>query len=410
MEEGRAEEKFGYAQMTEKIRTIIHLDLDAFYCAVEELLNPDLRGKPFAVGGSPQGRGVVSSCSYAARQRGIHSAMPMSRAVRLCPDLIICPGNHKEYGRRSRQVMAVLRRRTDLIEQISIDEAFLDVSRQTSQPLAYAKALQEDIREETDLPCSLGIASNKLVAKIATDVGKSSVKTSTYPNAIQVVLPGQEANFLAPLPIEMLWGVGPKTAERLASLGIYTIGDLASWPREDLFKRLGKAGYDLHTRAQGIDNREIVTQREPKSFSQEITFSKDITDAARLKEQIHKQSLRVAKAMVKANQKGVTIKVKIRWPDFTTITRQTTLQTPTSDANIIFETAYQLFSENWDRKTPVRLIGVGVAQLQQPSRQLSLWEKTDYNKMAKIESAIYKVQQRFGEGSITKGPSKNKED
>jgi DNA polymerase-4 len=240
-------------------------------------------------------------------------------------------------------------------------------------------------------------------------VGKSSVKTTTYPNAIQIVPPGKETEFLAPLPIEMLWGVGPKTAERLAALGIYKIGDLAAWPREDLYKRLGKGGYDLHTRARGIDHSEIVTHREPKSFSQEITFSKDITDPTRLREQLLAQSERVSKSMVKAKQMGVTIKVKIRWPDFTTITRQTTLPAPTNDSQIIFETAYQLFKENWDGKTPVRLIGVGVGHLQAPSRQLSLWDKTDFRKLGKIESALYQVKQRFGEGSITKGPPEDQE-
>jgi DNA polymerase-4 len=389
--------------MSEKPRTIIHLDLDAFYCAVEEQLNPELRGKPFAVGGRPEGRGVVSSCSYAARQRGIHSAMPMGQAVRLCPELIICRGKYKEYGARSRQVMTVLRRHTDLIEQISIDEAFLDVSAQTEAPLPYAKALQQEIHDETGLPCSLGIAGNKLVAKIATDVGKSSVKTDTYPNAIQLVPPGKEAEFLAPLPIEMLWGVGPKTAERLASLSIYTIGDLAAWPREDLYKRLGKWGYDLHTRAQGIDRREIVTHRDAKSFSQEITFSKDTSDKTRLKEVIQKQSEQVSNRMKRSNQFGVTVKLKLRWPDFTTITRQTTLPAPTNDAEMIFETAFLLFKENWDGKTPVRLVGVGVGHLQAPSRQLTMWDKTDYNKLAKIENAVYQVKKRFGEQSITKG-------
>jgi DNA polymerase-4 len=333
--------------------------------------------------------------------------MPMGQAVRICPELIICRGNHIEYGRRSRQVMAVLRRRTDLVEQISIDEAFLDVSTQTDQPYEYAKDLQQEIQSETSLPCSFGIASNKLVAKIATDVGKSSVKTTTYPNAIQVVPPGHEAEFLAPLAIQMLWGVGPKTAERLAALGIYTIGELAAWPQEDLYKRLGKGGYDLHKRAHGIDTREIVTHREPKSFSQEITFGRDVSDETRLREQIQRQSQKVARSMQKADQAGVTIRIKLRWPDFTTITRQTTLPEPTNNPEIIFVTAYQLFKDNWNGKTPVRLIGVGVGHLQAPSRQLSLWDKTDYTKMAKIESALYEVKKRFGEDSITKGVSED---
>jgi DNA polymerase-4 len=397
--------------MSSKPRIIIHLDLDAFYCAVEEQLQPSLRGKAFAVGGRPDGRGVVTSCSYAARQLGIHSAMPMGQAVRMVPNLIICPGQHKIYGQKSRQVMSILRSRTTLIEQISIDEAFLDVSDLTNNPYQYAKTLQQEILDQCKLPCSLGIASNKLVAKIATDVGKASVKTTTYPNAIQVVPHGKEAEFLAPLPIEMLSGVGPKTAERLAELNIFKIGDLAAWPQADLANRLGKSGYDLHRRARGIDQREIVTHREPKSLSQEVTFSKDISDRSRLHEQIRKQSERVGKGLKKANQVGSTIKLKLRWPNFTTISRQTTLAIPTNDPEVIRQTAIKLFTENWDGKTPVRLIGVGVAQLQATNRQLSLWDKTDFKKLAKIESALFKVKQRFGEESITKGiPDNNEKD
>ncbi|MEN8242052.1 MAG: DNA polymerase IV [Chloroflexota bacterium] len=395
--------------MTETTRIIIHLDLDAFYCAVEEQLDPRLRGKVFAVGGRPDGRGVVTSCSYAARQLGIRSAMPMSRAVGIAPDLIIRRGQHEIYGQKSRQVMSVLRGRTSLVEQISIDEAFLDVTELTDTPLEYGKSLQQEILQTSQLPCSLGIASNKLVAKIATDVGKASVKTTTYPNAIQLVSPGHEAEFLAPLPIEMLWGVGPKTAERLAGFNIFTIGELAAMPQAEIAAQFGKSGYDLHRRAQGIDQREIVTHREPKSHSQEVTFGKDITDRTRLHQQIQKQSEKVGKSLEKANQVGSTIKLKLRWSDFTTISRQTTLPLATNDPELINETALKLFNDNWDGKAPVRLIGVGVAQLQAPNRQLSLWDKTDYKKLAKIESALFEVKQRFGEEIISKGISEEAE-
>lgn len=391
--------------MRSSARRVLHLDLDAFYCAVEEQINPELGGKPFAVGGSPQGRGVVSSCSYAARTYGIRSAMPMAQAIRLCPELITVRGHYKEYGKRSREVMRVLKDFSQKIEQISIDEAFLDVSSNTIPEFALAQKLQKTITQETNLPASIGIASNKLVAKIATDVGKKASKTGTYPNAIQIVADGDEAAFLAPFPTEMLWGVGPKTAKHLNALGIYTIGMLASWPLEDLVNRLGQHGYDLHRRAKGIDNREITPYREAKSFSQETTFSADIADKRKLQERIRKQSYSVADSLKKGNKVGNTIKIKLRWPDFTTITRQVTLPAPTNDPKIIFEHALVLFHQNWRERFPVRLIGVGVSGLQAPSPQLSLWDaaKLDYEKMARLESAIQTVQNKFGPSSLQQG-------
>jgi DNA polymerase-4 len=384
-------------------RKIIHIDLDAFYCAVEELFTPDLRGKPFAVGGRPESRGVVSSCSYAARRMGIHSALPMSRAVALCPDLIILPGRHQEYAKKSKQVMSILKETTEMIEQISIDEAFLDVSGNQQDPTTLARSIQSQILQQCNLPCSLGIASNKLVAKIATDVGKASVKTDTYPNAVMVVPDGEEAAFLAPLPLETLWGIGPKTAQNLRQIGIDNIGELAMWPIDDLVSRLGKVGYDLHSRANGIDNRPIETFREPKSYSQEITFDKDTNNSRILLDQIKKQSVRISKSLQKANLNCTTVKLKLRWPDFSTISRQVTLTLPTNDAEIIFEQANNLFQKNWNKKTPIRLIGVGVSGLHPPSRQLSLWDKTDYAKLAHLEAAIHEVKSKFGDQSIQKG-------
>jgi DNA polymerase-4 len=208
-------------------RTILHLDLDAFFCSVEEIQNPDLRGKPFAVGGKPNERGVVSSCSYAARAVGVRSAMPMSRALQLCRSLIVVPGRHRLYGEYSEKVMGKLRDLTPLMEQISIDEAFLDISDIREVPARIALTLQADIKNELHLPSSIGIASNKLTAKIATEVGKKSSKKRNEPPFGLTIIPfGDEAKFLAPLPADMLWGVGPKTSARLTGLGIHTIGEL----------------------------------------------------------------------------------------------------------------------------------------------------------------------------------------
>ncbi|MGB5052369.1 MAG: DNA polymerase IV, partial [Caldilineaceae bacterium] len=241
--------------MSSSFRKILHFDLDAFFCAVEEQHNPALVGLAFAVGGRPEQRGVVASCSYPARMLGVHSAMPMSQALRLCPHLVIVDSRMGNYGQVSRQVMALLHDLTPLVEQLSIDEAFLDVSSRPQPAFSLAQGLQRRVQEELGLPSSLGAATNKLVAKIATDVGKASVRSGSYPRSIQVVPPGEEAAFLAPLPVDALWGVGPKTAEKLTALGIHSIGDIARWPAADLARRFGKNGADLHRRAQGLDTR-----------------------------------------------------------------------------------------------------------------------------------------------------------
>ena len=388
-------------------RRIVHIDLDAFYCAVEEQNDPSLRGKPFAVGGQPDKRGVISSCSYIARSYGIRSAMSTARAVQLCPELIILPGHRKEYGIESHKVMNTLRSYTPNFEQISIDEAFLDISELNKNDLDLAQELQKEIFQITGLPCSIGIASNKLVAKIATDIGKSAIKTTTYPNAIQIVPPGEEASFLAPLPTEILWGIGPKTASQLGKLGIHTIGNLASWPQEDLIKRFGQVGYELSRRAKGIDNREVVSQRITKSISQEITFSENVSDERILRKQVLKQSNNISKNLEKSNLLGHVVKIKLRWPDFTTITRQITLPHPTDKGDAIYMAALSLFRDNWKPGLPVRLLGVGVSGLNPPSRQLSLWDTMDYKKLAQLEAAIYEVKQRFGDASIQQGLPKN---
>ncbi len=266
------------------VRKIIHLDLDAFFCAVEEQRMPPLQGKAFAVGGQPEDRGVVASCSYPARQHRVHSALPMAQAVKLCPNLIIIPANHREYRAVSRRVMARLHKLTPLVEQISIDEAFLDVSDLPEPAEVLARRLQASIRSELGLPCSLGMATSKLVAKIANNVGKASARGDGPPNAILIVPPGQEREFLQPLPCDALWGVGPKTAERLAALGMHTIGDIARWPADNLRERFGRHGYDLAQHANGIDNRPVVTQHEPKSVSQETTFVRDVSDGVVLRQ------------------------------------------------------------------------------------------------------------------------------
>ncbi|RJP48916.1 MAG: DNA polymerase IV [Anaerolineaceae bacterium] len=402
-------------------RTILHLDLDAFFCAVEETRDPSLRSKPFAVGGQPNERGVVSSCSYAARARGVRSAMPTSRAMRMCPGLVVVPPRHRLYGEVSKQVMEQLGRLTPLLEQISIDEAFLDISNLRDHPERLARDLQARIRDELGLPCSIGIASNKLVAKIATEVGKKAAlhRPSTTgrqaspsaqddvgpPFALTIVPTGEESAFLAPLPADMLWGVGPKTAARLAELGIHTIGDIARWPESELTSLLGEHGRDLSRHARGVDERPIVTEYETKSISQETTFARDVRDDKVLEKTLREQSASVARQLRKEGLAGKTVKLKLRWPDFTTLTRQTTLNSPTDMEDEIAKIALILLKNVRKSNQAVRLIGVGVTGLGQPVRQLGLWD-LDTEKSRNLQEAVDALQEKYGREMIHKGTNK----
>ena len=385
-----------------KERTIIHIDLDAFFCAVEEQRDRTLAGKPFAVGGRPDARGVVSSCSYSARLFGIHSAMPMAKALQLCRNLVIKPPNFSAYKMASKQVMTHLRGLTAQVEQISIDEAFLDVSEIETDAASLARQLQRDIQQDLDLPCSLGVASNKLVAKIANDVGKSSEKRGKPPNAITIVPRGEEADFLAPLPVNMLWGIGPKSANKLKDIGILTIGDLAKKPQKEVVQVFGKMGWDITKRAKGIDKRPIVTSHTAKSYSQETTFPRDTNHETELRRTLEKQALKVAARLQKDNQFASTVKTKVRWPDFTTITRQITLDQPTNDPKVIARFATQLFLSVWNPGQAVRLLGVGVSGLTLRPRQLSLWD-TETTKQQQIFDVMGELQERFGNNIISLG-------
>lgn len=382
-----------------KVRKILHLDLDAFFCAVEALRDPELEGQPFAVGGLPNQRGVVASCSYAARLYGVRSAMPMTRALALCPSLIVVHGRHHDYGRISQQVMAHLHNLSHAVEQISIDEAFLDVSDLRAPPEELARELQATIWNDLHLPCSIGGAANKLVAKIANNVGKARVKTGAPPMAITIVPPGEEAAFLAPLPVRELWGVGPKSAERLVALGITTIGDLAAWPQDDLEKRFGQHGGDLARRARGLDDRPVAPEHETKSISHETTFERDISDWDVLCRTLRHLAEGVGRRLRRANLRGATVKLKLRWADFSTITRQTTLPHPTDLDAEIYEAAAALFEKAWASRAPVRLIGVGVSGLQEPVEQLGLWE-TPSERGRRLQQALDAVRARFGRDAV----------
>jgi len=372
-------------------RTILHLDLDAFFCSVEELLDPTLVGTAFAVGGAADERGVISTASYEARKFGVRSAMPTARALRLCPHLKLLSSRHRLYGDYSRKVMTLLADETPFIEQISIDEAFLDFTGDARPGGEVAARLQARIRDELKLPSSFGVAANKLVAKIATNVGK--------PNGLVVVLPGEEAAFLAPLPVEMLWGVGPKMREHLAGMNIHTIGDLAAWPEADLAHRFGAWGAALARHARGLDDRPIETEREAKSISQETTFARDVRDGAALRRTLLELSEGVAASLRQAGLAGRTVKLKLRWPPFETITRQTTLAQPTDLEADIFQAALALFEKVWTSGKPVRLLGVGVSGLQEPTRQLDLFgggpQQRDETRR-RVAETVDKIRAKYG--------------
>jgi len=384
------------------LRVILHLDLDAFFCAVEELHDPALCGKPFAVGGRPEARGVISSCSYAARKHGVRSAMPTSRALRLCPGLILLPARRGGYNEMSKKVMERLDDLSPLVEQISIDEAFVDISDLREPAEAIARRIQAEIRDGLGLPCSVGVATNKLVAKIATEVGKKSSKTDGPPNAITIVPPGEEAAFLSPLPAELLWGVGPKTASRLREHGIETIGDIAHHPESDLVHWFGENGRDLSRHARGLDDRPVVCEHEVKSISQEVTFARDLSDDKSLAETLSSLAAQVGRRLRAADLAGTTVKIKLRWPDFTTLTRQITLPQPTDQDGEIYRTAAELLKKNRQPGRAVRLIGVGVSGLQAPIRQLELWGQDD-EKDRRLQEVLDSLQERYGRGVIGRG-------
>ncbi len=380
-------------------RKILHLDLDAFFCSVEELLDPSLKGKPFAVGGNPQGRGVVSSCSYTARKFGVHSAMPMARALSLCPELIVIHHRHGLYGEYSNKVMDILRSYTPLFQQVSIDEAFLDVSDLPKPAGVIAREIQERVDREVHLPCSLGVATNKLVAKVANDFGKSQVKSGQAPRQITIVPPGEEAAFFAPLDIQALWGIGPKTSQKLHGQGIHTIGQLAALSIAELEAYFGNNALEMHARALGIDPSPVHSEREVKSVSNEVTFTKDTTDSEVLRQTLRALADKVGYRLRQAGLAGSVVQIKLRYSNFETLTRQTALPQPTNLDDEIYAAAEKLFEANIIPTRAVRLIGIGVSRVNPPYRQLSLWDDNQDEK-EKLANAIDQLKEKYGQDVI----------
>ncbi len=376
-----------------KPRSIIHVDLDAFFASVEELLDPSIAGLPIVVGGDPQQRGVVASASYAARAFGVHSAMPMSEALRLCPHAVLRHGHYHEYSSYSRRVMSVLAAYTPLLEQVSIDEAFLDVSgteRLFGPAGELARRIQQRIQSELGLTASLGVASNKLIAKVASTLSK--------PRGLLIVAPGDEASFLGPLPVERLWGVGKVTARRLHAHGVEMIGQLAALPAVQMRALFGSAAAEMHHRALGMDDSPVGSERHRRSVSQERTFAQDIGDLKVLGRCLLEMSETVAASLREDGECARTVVLKVRYPDFKTITRRVTLSQPTDLADVIHAQAVRLLQRESKKGVRVRLIGVGAAGLVQAS-QLSLFEKQS-ERLGKLSQAVDQIRSKYGADAI----------
>ena len=346
--------------MSPPLRYIIHADLDAFYAAVEQLDNPELRGLPVMVGGRPDGRGVVATASYEARKFGVHSAMPMATAVRQCPEGIIVRPRFDRYREMSGRIMDIFRDVTPVIQPVSLDEAYLDVTEAAADrsPIAIAIDIKERVAAETGLTVSVGLGSGKTVAKIASDLQK--------PDGLVVVPVGGEAKFLAPLAVGKLVGVGPKSAARLHDEGVETIAQLAAMPDAWFARHFGKRGDSIRDRARGIDYDPVQTSREAKSISAETTFADDLPgnstdDGAELLTVVERLTARVADSLAGKGLAGRTVTVKIRLSDYTTFTRQTTLPDATDDEPTIAATAWSILERELAPGRAFRLLGVGVS-------------------------------------------------
>jgi DNA polymerase-4 len=376
------------------MRTILHADLDAFYASVETLDNPALRGKPVIVGGDPNARGVVSAASYEARAFGVHSAMPLRIAHRLCPGGVFLPGRFDRYRELSRQVMRIFASYTPLVEPISLDEAFLDV---TASRAAFgdgetiARALKQRVLDEAGLVVSVGVATNKLCAKVASDLRK--------PDALVVVPPGGEAAFLAPLPVSRLWGVGPQSRQTLADYGVATIGQLAAMPEGTLRRRFGIHGAELRLRAQGVDPSRVVTAQAPKSVGHELTFNHDVTDPARLESTLLDLAETVASRLRHHELAAGGVQLKLRYEGFDTITRQAPLGHQVRDSEPLYEMAVSLLRKALAGDRAVRLIGLTAINLSS-AQQLTLFDAPD--RTDRIAQSIDAVRERFGEKAITR--------
>lgn len=349
------------------VRRILHCDMDCFYAAVHVRDDPSLAGKPVVIGGDPSGRGVVAAASYEVRRYGVRSAMPAARAVRLCPDAVFLRPDFRRYRQESEKIFAIYRELTPCVQAVSIDEAYLDVSDHLApwgSATAVAREIRRRVREERGLVVSVGVGPNKLVAKIASDHGK--------PDGLTVVRPERVADFLAPLPVRRLRGVGPASEKALAELGVTTVLDLRRLPRERLVARFGRHGQALYRFARGEDERPVTTERERKSLGHESTFRHDLESVEQMARAIDRLAGAVARGLAERRLSACTVTLKVRYPDFTTVTRALTLPVPTAERSVISALAHRLLASTEAAERSVRLLGVTASKLV-PGGAEQLW-------------------------------------
>lgn len=373
---------------------IMHVDMDAFFAAVEQHDQPELKGKPVIIGGSLEKRGVVSTASYEARTYGVHSAMPIAEARRLCPRGIFLSGRHGRYNEISEKIYYIFLKYTPLVEKISIDEAFLDLTgchRLFGSSIEIGKKIKEDIYNKLGLTASVGLAGNKFLAKLASDLEK--------PDGFFVVEEERVDEILEPLPVKKIWGVGKKIEEALKKRGISTIGDIKRLSLNELEAIFGKMGTQLYYLSRGIDNRRVEVDNEVKSVSHEETFSEDVSDLNQILSCLMRMSAKVSRRLRQKGFEGNTIFIKIRYGDFSTYTRRVTLTVPTDSTDKIYSTGYQLLAREKLLQRPVRLLGIGVSNLSRTSiKQLSLF--SDNIKEDKLNKTIDVLKDKYGENSI----------
>jgi len=385
------------------VKTIFHVDMDAFFVSVEELFDPSLKGKPVVVGGQPNQRGVVSAASYEARKYGVHSALPLRTAYQRCPQAIFLDGHPHRYREYSEKVFEILGEFSPQVELASIDEAYLDMTgaeRLLGAPLKAAHALHEAIKSRTRLNCSIGIAASRMVAKVASDQAK--------PNGVLWVLPGMEARFLAPLEVRKIPGVGKVTERQLHALGIRRVGDLARLDEAVLEERFGKWGLALAGKARGLDagawfDGEIGAEEAPKSISHEHTFDLDSADVELLEATLARLAEMVARRLREHGLFARTVQLKLRYKDFSTITRAHTLDHATQLDTELLGEARRLFRDNWKRGRPVRLLGVQASSLEAQPGQMSLLEEPGSERWSRALAAADRLRDRFGESAVSLG-------
>ena len=373
------------------LRQILHVDMDAFFVSVEELEDPSLKGKAVIVGGDPDGRGVVAAASYEARKFGIHSAQPLRTARRLCPHAIFLRGHHEKYREYSEKIYRIFSEFTPVVEMVSIDEAYLDLTgceRLHGSAFRVADGLIRKVKGRTGLNCSVGVSTSHLVSKIASDQAK--------PHGMLYVLPGYEAKFLAPLPVRRMPGIGKVTEPELGQLGMTMIGDLQNFGFDALKRRFGKYGEWLYTKSQGQDIDAYAYQEEAKSISHETTYDKDTADLEEIERTLSYLAQLVARRLRDSGLFARTVGLKLRYSDFRTITRDVTLGEPTHLDSVIFENVLQLLESNWNRRLKVRLLGVRASNLEKAVFQLNLLEAPQKQKLDRILDAADKVRRRFG--------------